>query len=111
MIGALMIVVILLAANGCVGEGRRIRLGELQTESQSVELGGVESVRVELDMGAGELDVAGGADGLLDAGFTYNVAGYKPEVSYGSGVLAKIRDMNLPLVSVTQVEPNSKDES
>jgi len=26
------------------------------------------------------------------------------------GVLAKIRDMNLPLISVTQVEPNSEDE-
>jgi hypothetical protein len=31
--------------------------------------------------------VAGGADDLLDAGFTYNVADYKPEVAYGSGVL------------------------
>ena len=27
------------------------------------------------------------------------------------GVLAKIRDMNLPLISVTQAEPKSKDES
>ena len=26
------------------------------------------------------------------------------------GALAKIRDMNLPLISVTQVEPNSQDE-
>ena len=27
------------------------------------------------------------------------------------GVLAKIRDMNLPLISVTQVEANSKGEA
>lgn len=27
------------------------------------------------------------------------------------GVLAKIRDMNLPLISVTQIEANSQDES
>ena len=27
------------------------------------------------------------------------------------GLLAKIRDMNLPLVSVTQVESNSQDEA
>ena len=27
------------------------------------------------------------------------------------GVLAKIRDINMPLISVTQVESNSKDES
>jgi hypothetical protein len=27
------------------------------------------------------------------------------------GVLAKIRDMNLPLISVSQVEPGSKDKT
>ena len=27
------------------------------------------------------------------------------------GVLAKIRDMNLPLISVTPIEPSSEDES
>lgn len=83
----LTIVVVLLAANGCIGRGRRIRVGELQTESRSVELGGADSVRVEIEMGAGELDVAGGAGDLLDADFAYNVAEYEPEVTYGSGVL------------------------
>ena len=87
MVGLLTIVVVLLAANGCVGRGRRLRIGELQTESQAVELGGADSVRVEIVMGAGELDVAGGADGLLDADFTYNVAEFKPEVAYSSSVL------------------------
>jgi hypothetical protein len=62
-------------------------VGELQTESRSVERGGAESVRVELEMGAGELAVAGGAAELLDADFTYNVAELKPEVAYSNGVL------------------------
>ena len=52
----LAIVALLLAAAGCVG--RRIRVGKLRTESESVALGGAEAVRVEINMGAGELHVA-----------------------------------------------------
>ena len=88
MVGLWIIVVVLLAASGCIGRGPRLRVGKLQTESQVVELGGAESVRVEIQMGAGELDVAGGAGGLLDADFTYNVAEFKPEVEYAGGSLA-----------------------
>jgi hypothetical protein len=88
ILGLLTIVVVLLAANGCVGRGRTLRVGKLQTESRSVELGGAESVRVQIDMGAGELAVSGGADGLLAADFAYNVAEFKPEVAFGSDVLA-----------------------
>jgi hypothetical protein len=39
-------------------------------------------VRAELDIGAGELHVSGGAKPLLDADFIYNVPQWKPEVSY-----------------------------
>ena len=39
-------------------------------------------MRVEIDMGAGELKVAGGADELMEADFTYNVAALKPEVEF-----------------------------
>jgi hypothetical protein len=60
----------------------------LKTESQTVELGGATSVRVEIDMGAGELDVTGGAAELLEADFTYNVAELKPEVDYGGCTLS-----------------------
>ena len=65
----------------------RARVGELQSESQSIELGDEESVRVEIDFGAGDLDVAGGAEKLLEADFTYNVAELKPEVEYRDGTL------------------------
>ena len=81
----LAIVALLLAVTGCVG--RRIRVGKLRTESESVALGDAEAVRVEINMGAGELDVAGGADGLLEADFTYNVAELKPEVKHSGGTL------------------------
>jgi hypothetical protein len=65
----------------------RARVGALQTESQSVELGDAESVQVEINMGAGNLDVTAGADKLLEADFTYNVAKLKPQVKYTDGTL------------------------
>jgi len=66
---------------------------ELQTESEAVELGDAESVRTDLKMAAGELKVGGGADGLMEADFAYNVADWQPEVSYddvssGTGTLS-----------------------
>ena len=69
---------------GCASEAR---VGELQTETQSVELGDAESVRVEIEMGAGDLEVTGGAEKLLEADFTYNVARLKPQVDYSDGTL------------------------
>ncbi|MBI5282704.1 MAG: hypothetical protein HY858_13550 [Candidatus Solibacter usitatus] len=41
-----------------------------------------ELVQVDLTMGAGELDVRGGAAGLLEAEFAYNIPSWKPEVRY-----------------------------
>ena len=67
--------------------GGGARVGELRTESRTVELGDTASVRAEIDMGAGELDVAGGATDLLEASFTYNVAELKPEVDYSGSRL------------------------
>lgn len=63
------------------------RVGALRTESQSVELDDSESVRVEINFGAGELDLTGGAAKLLEADFTYNVAMLRPEVAYTDGTL------------------------
>lgn len=69
---------------GCASEAK---VGAVQTESQSVELGDAKSVRVEIDLGAGELMVAGGAEKLLEAEFTYNVAKLEPQVDYSDGKL------------------------
>ncbi len=50
-----------------------------------LDLGRAESVRAEIDIGAGELRIRGGAEKLLDADFTYNHDDWKPEVVYDSG--------------------------
>jgi hypothetical protein len=84
-IALLAMLAVLLAASGCASG---VRVGKLQTESETVELGDAKSARVEIDMGAGELDVAGGAAELLEADFTYNVAELKPEVDYSGGTLS-----------------------
>jgi hypothetical protein len=63
------------------------RVGELQSESQSIELGDAKSVLVKINMGAGNLVVAGGTEQLLDADFNYNVARLKPEVNYADDTL------------------------
>ena len=58
------------------------RAGPIQTGSETVELGGAESVAVNLRMGGGELTVEGGADALMEADFRYNVADWEPMVEY-----------------------------
>jgi hypothetical protein len=65
---------------------------EMQTESKSVALEGfrgpntgITFAHVQLKMGAGELNLTGGADELMEAHFSYNVPAWKPEVSYRPG--------------------------
>jgi hypothetical protein len=69
---------------GCRSE---LKVGALQTESRSVEQGNAGPVRVEITMGAGDLEVAGGAQKLVEADFVYNVARLKPEVKYTNDTL------------------------
>ena len=82
-----LINIVLLAALLLAGCMPRLRVGELQTESQTFELGDAESVRAEIEFTAGILDISGGADALLEADFTYNVAKLKPEVEFTDGTL------------------------
>jgi hypothetical protein len=84
----LLINVVLLAGlllAGC--SSADVRVGELRTESKSVELGDAKSVRVKMVLGAGDLVVTSGAKKLLEADFTYNVAKLKPEVGFTDGTL------------------------
>lgn len=50
--------------------------------AQTVDLKGAKTVQVNVEMGAGELRMQGGAAPLLDADFRYNGAELKPEVRY-----------------------------
>ena len=58
------------------------QVGDLQRQSQSVDVEEARSVRADLRMGAGELNLSGGAGTLMEADFAYNVADWKPEVDY-----------------------------
>ena len=59
------------------------QVGEMQRQSQSIQAQNAQSVRANLKMGAGELNLTGGADQLMEADFAYNVADWKPKVNYG----------------------------
>lgn len=80
-----------LVAIGCNISGGP-SVGETRTTSKTVPLGQEKSVDVEINMGAGELRLAGGSSDLMNADFTYDVDAWKPEVVYhvtgGCGKLA-----------------------
>jgi hypothetical protein len=65
-----------------VGAGACVATGELREETQTVELGEAESVELDLDIGAGELIVQGGARELMEGYFVYNIERWKPEIDY-----------------------------
>src|SRR5215212_3746376 len=73
---------VLAGACGMQPGGTQQDVGKLQEESKSVDLKNADSVRAQLKMGAGELNVTGGADQLMDGDFSYNVSEWKPKVSY-----------------------------
>jgi len=64
------------------GAGACVAVGELVEETQTVELGEAESVELDLDIGAGELTVQGGARELMEGYFVYNIKRWKPEIDY-----------------------------
>jgi len=82
-----LIVLVLLGTLLITGCSSKLRVGELKTESQLVELGDTNSVKVEINFGAGDLRVNGGAEKLLEANFTYNVSRLKPEVEFADDTL------------------------
>ena len=58
------------------------QVGEMQSESKLVDLKNAQTVRTQLKMGAGELNVTGGADWLMEGEFSYNVSKWKPKMAY-----------------------------
>src|SRR5215218_6187204 len=64
------------------GGGAQQEVGKIQEESKTVDLKKAQTARAQLKMGAGELNVTGGADQLMDGDFSYNVSEWKPKVSY-----------------------------
>ena len=72
---------VLAGACGTQGGGTP-KVGKMQRESKSLDPNNANSARAQLKMGAGELNVTGGADQLMEADFSYNVSDWKPKVSY-----------------------------
>lgn len=99
-----LITLVLFVAVLLSGCNPTLKVGDLQTESQTVAGDGAESVRVEINLGAGDLHVSGGAEQLLEADFTYNVARLQPQVKYAAGALT-VRQPEIPgmpdLVNIT----------
>ena len=71
-------------AVACGAAPQRVEVGELRTERRSVEVENAESVKVNLRLAVGELDVGGAAEDprLMEADFAYNVAAWEPGVDY-----------------------------
>jgi hypothetical protein len=82
LVVAAMAVALFAGACGTQRGGTQHQVGEMQRESQSIQAQNAQSVRANLKMGAGELNLTGGADQLMEADFAYNVADWKPKVNY-----------------------------
>ena len=89
-VGLILLVFISILVAGC--NLQSLDVGQLRTESETVELGPAEQVIAEIALGAGKLEIGGGASALMEADFTYNVDEFEPEVTYevtgGTGRLA-----------------------
>src|SRR5215204_7611503 len=83
VLSILMMATTAVLAGSCgMQPGGTPQVGKMQRESKSVDPKNAQSARAQLKMGAGELNVTGGADQLMEADFSYNVSDWKPEVSY-----------------------------
>ena len=56
--------------------------GVARTDSHTVELGDAGTVRAEISMAMGQLEIAGGADNLMSADLTYETGDWKPVIEY-----------------------------
>ncbi len=66
---------------GCIGQQGE-QVGPMQIENSSVPLGDAKTVNAQIVIGAGNLSLSGGAADLMNASFAYNLASWRPEVSY-----------------------------
>jgi hypothetical protein len=86
-----------------------LKVGQLQTDSRSVDVGEAKSVSVDINFGAGNLTVVGGAEKLLDADFKYNVAKLKPQVEYADSTLV-VEQPSVITIPLLQKSKNFRNE-
>ena len=75
----------ILALTGCDARARSSYMGPRLHVTKAIELDKADMVRVEMRMGAGELNVDGGSPRLLDADFTFGSHEQEPVVRYEDG--------------------------
>jgi hypothetical protein len=63
-----------------MGSAPPIEVGELVVDTETVPRADVSELHVTLELGIGEIDIAGGAESALDTEFRYNVQEWKPDV-------------------------------
>jgi len=80
----------ILCLGGCVIE---VQTGPTRHESREFEREDVQSLRLDLHMGAGELRIRGGAEKLARADFSYNVEAWKPNLHFSR--VAGIGDLRI----------------
>jgi N-terminal domain of toast_rack, DUF2154 len=78
----MMAATVVLAGACSTHGGGTPKVGKMQRNSESVDPKDAQSAHVQLEMGAGELRLTGGADKLMEGDFSYNVSDWKPKVSY-----------------------------
>jgi hypothetical protein len=70
-------IVFLLSITGCTVDS-----GPIETSNSQIDIGGAESVRAEINMGAGELHIEGGSAKLMTGSFRYSEQIGRPTVRY-----------------------------
>lgn len=81
--GTTGLVLIAVSVLGCAACNLR-PAGPMQHDSARFDRDKSEYVRVNLDMGAGDMRIDSGADKLMTANFDYNVPEWKPEATYSA---------------------------
>jgi hypothetical protein len=86
--GVVVLSIVMMAATallaGACGTqpGGKPQVGKMHHESKAVDPKDAQDARAQLEMGAGELNVTGGADKLMEGEFSYNVSDWEPKVGY-----------------------------
>jgi N-terminal domain of toast_rack, DUF2154 len=82
--GVVVLSILVMAATAVLAEacGTQQQVGKMRHDSKSVDSENATSASAHFKMGAGELNLTGGADKLMEADFSYNVSDWKPKVSY-----------------------------
>jgi hypothetical protein len=80
--------------SGCYVD--KVHTGPTETDPVSVDLDKSEIVRATLKIGAGKLEVHGGAAQLVDGTITYNVPDWKPKVRYEASSFRGVLTIDQP---------------